>query len=110
MYAALVPVALGIDLPGFDLLMPQKEFTVGRGEHNDIVIRGPHISYAAWPCFVAGHDRLICTSTIGYEHCKLVWNADKKIMYVQWLPTTNGTWVRCWLRITLIYSDVDSRS
>ena len=43
-YAALVPVEDDHGLPGFDLLMPQKEFTVGRAEHNDICIRGAGIS------------------------------------------------------------------
>ncbi|KZV62541.1 hypothetical protein PENSPDRAFT_246534 [Peniophora sp. CONT] len=72
LYAALVPVESDMGLPGFDLLMPQKEFTVGRAEHNDIVIRGAHISE---------------------EHCKLVWNVEKKNMFVEWLPSTNGTWI-----------------
>ena len=44
-YAALVPVKPDLGLPGFDFTMPQKEFTVGRGEHNDVCIRGAHISY-----------------------------------------------------------------
>ena len=43
-YAALVPVNSDVDLPGFDFLMPRKEFSVGRGERNDICIRGAHIS------------------------------------------------------------------
>ncbi|KZV62545.1 hypothetical protein PENSPDRAFT_692404 [Peniophora sp. CONT] len=71
-YAALVPVESDMDLPGFDLLMHQKEFTVGRAEHNDIVIRGAHISH---------------------EHCKLVYDVEKKVMFVEWLATTNGTWI-----------------
>ena len=45
-YAALIPVEPDAGLPRFDLLMPQKEFTVGRAEHNDICIRGPNISCA----------------------------------------------------------------
>ncbi|KZV62546.1 hypothetical protein PENSPDRAFT_246689 [Peniophora sp. CONT] len=73
MYAALIPVESDLGLPGFDLLMPQKEFTVGRGEHNDICVRGTDISD---------------------EHCKLVWKPEKKAMFVEWLPTTNGTWIR----------------
>ncbi|VDC01163.1 unnamed protein product [Peniophora sp. CBMAI 1063] len=72
-YAALIPAREDLGLPGFDLLMPQKEFTVGRGEHNDICIRGRHISN---------------------EQCKLVWDSEKKVMLVQWLPTTNGTWIK----------------
>ena len=47
-YAALVPAVDGSGQPGFDLLMPQKEFTVGRAEHNDICIRGAGISYALY--------------------------------------------------------------
>ena len=45
-YAALVPAEDDHGLTGFDLLMPQKEFTVGRAEHNDLCIRGAGISCA----------------------------------------------------------------
>ena len=87
-FAALIPVEDDLGLPGFDLLMPQKEFTVGRGEHNDICIRGAGISY------VVATPSWSYISPTGDERCKLVWDREKRTMFVRWLPTTNGTRVR----------------